>query len=249
MFDAEPQPLEWMNDRVLWAGNNGLMLGGKFPNTKGMLGGNLGDAGWKFGGCWVETVWGSKKTAKIYKSGVCKHYIGQQHREQKSGCAVYLLGYISTHKVLSGEFLQILHLIPKYPIDIKKLKERCKGIYAFTFTMDMRCTIRSDQKMSIYLSSIWYNIDVDFVIPVILVHFTLTPSSHCSDVTWAWWRLKSPTTRLFVHASTSSTNNKALDYRPLLRRFNCEHCFPSQRTDDLDRASRPWRHRVREYAA
>ena len=58
-----------------------------------------GDAGWKFGGCWVETVWGSKKTAKIYKFGVCKQYILQQ-REQKLGCAVCPLGYISTRKVL-----------------------------------------------------------------------------------------------------------------------------------------------------
>ena len=50
IFGAEPQPLKWMNGRVWWAGNNGLMLGGKFPNTKGMLGGNLGDAGWKLYG-------------------------------------------------------------------------------------------------------------------------------------------------------------------------------------------------------
>ena len=52
-------------------------------------------------GCWGETVWGSiKKTAKISKLGVCKHYRLQQQREHKSGCAVYPLGYISTHKVL-----------------------------------------------------------------------------------------------------------------------------------------------------
>ena len=50
MFVAEPQPLKWTNDRVLCAWTNGLMLGGKFPNTKGMLGGNFGDAGWKLYG-------------------------------------------------------------------------------------------------------------------------------------------------------------------------------------------------------
>ena len=58
-----------------------------------------GDAGWKFGWCCVETVWGSKKTAKISKLGVCKQYILQQQREQKSSCVVYPLGYISTYKV------------------------------------------------------------------------------------------------------------------------------------------------------
>ena len=50
MFGAEPQPLKWTNDRDLCAWNNGLMLSGKFPNTKGMLDGNLGDAGWKLYG-------------------------------------------------------------------------------------------------------------------------------------------------------------------------------------------------------
>ena len=50
-------------------------------------------------------------------------------------------------------------------------------------------------------------------------------SSHSSDVTWAWWRLKSPATWLFVHASTSSTNSKAPHYRPFPMRFNGEHGF------------------------
>ena len=56
MFVAEPQSLKWTNDRVLCSWNNGLMLGGSFQTHA--------DAGWKFGGCWMETVWGSKKTAK-----------------------------------------------------------------------------------------------------------------------------------------------------------------------------------------
>ena len=116
---------------------------------------------WRFGGCWVKTVWGSKKTAKISKLGVCKHYTLQLQREQKSGCAVYPLGYISTHWRFSWEILQRLQLIPKYSIDIKKLAERCKDIYALTFTMELRCSRRSDQKNDNIFSSIWHNIDVD----------------------------------------------------------------------------------------
>ena len=61
MFVVEPQPLKWMNDPVLCA----------WKVSK-----NKGDAGWKFGGCWVETVWGSKKSAKVSKLGnFCKHNI------------------------------------------------------------------------------------------------------------------------------------------------------------------------------
>ena len=78
------------------------------------------------------------------------------------------------HTGFSLEFLQRIQLIPKYPIDIKKLKRRCKDIYALTFAMDLRCSRRSDhEKMIIYFSSIWYNIAVDFVALGILVHFLL----------------------------------------------------------------------------
>ena len=42
-----PQPFNWMNNRGVNAWNNGLMLFGKFPKQKGMLGGNFEDAGWK----------------------------------------------------------------------------------------------------------------------------------------------------------------------------------------------------------
>ena len=40
----------------------------------------------------------------------------------------------------------MLQFIPKYPTDIKKLKERCKDIYALTFPLDLRYIKRSDQK-------------------------------------------------------------------------------------------------------
>ena len=49
-FFAEQQPLKRTNERVLRAWNNRLMLGGKFPKTRQMLGVNLGDAGWKLYG-------------------------------------------------------------------------------------------------------------------------------------------------------------------------------------------------------
>ena len=45
MLVVEPHPLKWTNDLVLCAGNNGLMLGGKFRKTRGMQGRNLGGAG------------------------------------------------------------------------------------------------------------------------------------------------------------------------------------------------------------
>ena len=62
-----------------------------------------------------------------------------------------------------------------------------------------------------------------------LLHHAKIHSSHYSDVTWGWWRLKLPATPLFVHASTCSTNKKenttAPHYRPFLRRLNGEHWF------------------------
>ena len=61
-----------------------------------------------------------------------------------------------------------------------------------------------------------------------LLHHVKIHSSHYSDVTWAWWRLKSPATRLFVHTSICSINKKnvkAPHYRPSLRIFNGEHWF------------------------
>ena len=60
-----------------------------------------------------------------------------------------------------------------------------------------------------------------------LLHHVKIHSSHYSDVTWAWWRLKSPASRLFVHTSTCSSNKKAKTphYRPFFRRFNGDHLF------------------------
>ena len=134
-FVVEPQPLKWTNSRVLCAWNNGLMLGGKFPKTRGMLGGNLGDAGWKlYGEISIRP--------KISEFGrFCKRYILQQQRKQKSDCAINPLGYISTHKVLLWVSANVT-TDSKYSIDIKKLKESCKDIYALTFTMDFWCSRR-----------------------------------------------------------------------------------------------------------
>ena len=58
------------------------MLGGKFPNTKGMLGGNLGDAGWKLYG----------EVRKRPK------YLNWEEFANITYYNIYI--YISTHKVL-----------------------------------------------------------------------------------------------------------------------------------------------------
>ena len=100
----------------------------------------------KEGGCWVETVWGSKKSTKIFKLGnVCKQHILHQQREQKSGCVVYPSGYISAHKVLVWIFANVT-IDSKIFNWYKKPKERCKDTYALTLTMDLWYSRRSDQK-------------------------------------------------------------------------------------------------------
>ena len=103
------------------------------------------DAGWKFGGCWMETVWGSKKTAKISKSG----YFANIRYHNNSMSSNQVVSFIPCdtfqHTRFLCEFLQMSHLIPKYSFDMKKLKERWKDICAL-FTMDLRCSRRSDQK-------------------------------------------------------------------------------------------------------
>ena len=105
-----------------------------------------------------------------------------------------------------------------------------------------------DPFVIIYFSSKWYNIHDNFANlgywfisclgvlagtrakenNISLLHYAIH-SSHYSGITWAWWRLKSPTTRLFVHASICLTNKKVNvktpHYRPFLRIFNGKHWF------------------------
>ena len=138
MFGAKPQPLKWMNDRVWCAGNNGLMLGGKFPNTKGMPGGNLGDAGWK--------PYGEVRKRPKYLNWEFANIIYYNNSASRNQVVPFIHWDTFQHTRFWCEFLQMLQLILKYAIDIKKVKERCKGIYALTFTMDLRCSKRSDQK-------------------------------------------------------------------------------------------------------
>ena len=138
MFVAEPLPLKWTNYRVLCAWNNGLMLGGKFPNTKGVLGGNLGDAGWK--------LYGEVRKRPKYLNWEFANIIYYNNSASRNR-VVPFIHWDTFHTIrFSGEFLQMLQLIRKYPTDIKKLKEGCKDIYALIFTLNLRCSRRSDQK-------------------------------------------------------------------------------------------------------
>ena len=116
---------------------------------------------------------------------------------------------------------------------IKKPNERYNDNYAFTFTMDLRCSRGSDQKDdTINFSSIWHNVGVDLVTLEILFFFCLDfmapeprrnqdmannislfhhakiHSSHYSDVIWALWSLKSLKTWLFVHQFIRLTTKK-----------------------------------------
>ena len=114
------------------------MLGGKFPNTKGMLGGNLGDAGWKL----YEEV---RKHPKYLKWAFANN-IYYNNNASRNQVVPFIHWDTFQHTRFSCEFLQMLQLIPKHPIDIKKLKERCNDIYALTFKMDLRCSRRPDKK-------------------------------------------------------------------------------------------------------
>ena len=138
MFGTEPSPLKWPNGRVLCAWNNGLMLGGKFPNTKGMLGGNLGDAGSK--------LYGEVRKRPEYLNWAFANSIYNNNSVSRNQVVPFVHWDSFQHTKLSCEFLQILHLIRKHAIDIKKLKEGCNDIYALIFTMDLRRSRRSDQK-------------------------------------------------------------------------------------------------------
>ena len=90
-----------------------------------------------------------------------------------------------------------------------------------------------------------------------LLHHAKIHSSHYSGVTWAWWRLKSPATRLFVYTSTYSTNKKenakAPHHRPFLRRFNGEHGFSVTKDNSLSRrddwVNRPYEMLLKSYHA
>ena len=117
---------------------NGLMLGGKFPNTMGMLGGNLGDAGWK--------LYREERKRPKYLNWEFANIIYYNNSASRNQVVPFIHWDTFQHTRFSCEFLQTLQLIPKYPIDIKKLKERCKDIYALTIAMDLRCSRRSDQK-------------------------------------------------------------------------------------------------------
>ena len=106
MLDAEPQPWKWTNDWVLCAWNNGMMLGGKFPNTKGMLGGNLGDAGWKL----YEEVRRQPKYLNWEFFANIKYYNNSVSRNR----AVPFIHWDTfQHTRFSCGFLQMLQLIPK----------------------------------------------------------------------------------------------------------------------------------------
>ena len=120
MFAVEPQPLKWTNDRVLCVCNNGLMLGRKFPNTKGMLGGNLGDAGWK--------LYGEVRKRQKYLNWEFTNSICYTNSASRNRVVPFIHWDTFQHTRFSCEFLLMLQLIPKYPTDIKKLKERCKDI-------------------------------------------------------------------------------------------------------------------------
>ena len=69
------------------------------------------------------------------------------------------------HTRFSCEFLQMLQLIQKYSIDIKKTKEMCKDTYVLTFT-DLRWICDAAEALT-------RKIDVDFATLGILVHFLL----------------------------------------------------------------------------
>ena len=138
VFGAEPQPLKWMNGRVWCAVNNELMLGGMFPNTKGMLGGNLGDAGLK--------LYGAVRKGPKYLNWEFANIIYYNNSASRNQVVPFIQWDTFQHTRFSCECLQMLQLISKYPTDIKKIKERRKDIYALTFTMDLWCSRRSDQK-------------------------------------------------------------------------------------------------------
>ena len=77
----------------LCAWNKGLMLAESFQKQ--------GGAGWKFGRCWVETVCGSKKSAKISKLGNFANSICCNNSASRNQVVSFIhLGYISAHKVL-----------------------------------------------------------------------------------------------------------------------------------------------------
>ena len=138
MFVAEPQHIKWTNDRVLCAWNNGLMLSGNVPNTKGMLGGNWGDAGWK--------LHGEVRKRPKYLNWVFANIIYYNNNTSRNRNVPFIHWNTFQHARFSCEFLQMLQLIPKYPIHIRNLKERCKDIYELTFAMGLPCSRRSDQK-------------------------------------------------------------------------------------------------------
>ena len=113
MFGAAPQPLKWTNDQVLCEWNNGLVLGGKFPNTEEMLGGNLGDAGWK--------LYGDVRKRPKYLNWEFANIVYYNNSASRNRVVPFVHLNTFQHTRFSCEFLQMLQMIPKYPIDIKKL--------------------------------------------------------------------------------------------------------------------------------
>ena len=97
---------------------------------------NLGDAGWKLcGEVRKRPTYLNWEFANIYYNSASRNQVEP-----------FIHWDTFQHTRFSCEFLQMLQLIPKYPTDIKELKERRKDIYAVTFTLFLRSSRRSDEK-------------------------------------------------------------------------------------------------------
>ena len=167
----------------------------------------------------------------------------------------------------------MLQLIPKYSIDIKKLKWRRRGIYALPFAMDLWPSKLSDQKddnvvyvfrqYDIILMPIslllgyWFIFCLDFMTgtrtPEKLrlgeQHNILTP---CEDtlVTLQWRHITAMTPQITTVCVWINLSRKRQSITGLfLRDSQASSGFPSQRTVGPDTASSPWRHHARRYTA
>ena len=115
MFVAETQLLKWTNDRVLCAWNNTLMLGGKFPNARGKLGGNLGDAGWK--------LYGEVRKRPKYLNWELANIIDYNNSASRNRVVSFIHWDTFQHTRFSCEFLQMLQLIPNIQLISKSSKK------------------------------------------------------------------------------------------------------------------------------